>query len=138
MINSVRLLIESVAQRQNVSITENLVESIPSIALDAEQIKQVLLNLALNAIQAMEAGGELVFSTRKSEKKIIIEVADTGTGIEEKNLGRIFDPFFSTKEKSFGLGLSIAYKIVAEHGGNLSVYNSANGAVFQMEFPLDI
>ncbi len=62
------------------------------------------------------------------------KVADTGTGIDEQNLRRIFDPFFSTKEKELGLGLSIAYKIIAENGGNLSAKNSTDGAVFRVEF----
>ncbi|CAN5392220.1 ATP-binding protein [soil metagenome] len=132
--HSVRLLIEKQAQNQDVVISENLAENLPKIALDTEQIKQVILNLALNALQAMPTGGELFFSTIKDENKIIIEVSDTGAGIEEKNIRRIFDPFFSTKEKSFGLGLSIAYKIAAEHGGNLSAKNSDNGAVFRLAF----
>ncbi len=136
--HSVHLLIEKQAQNQDVVIAENLAENLPEVALDTEQIKQVILNLALNALQSMPTGGELIFSTKKTGKKVIIEVADTGTGIDEKNLQRIFDPFFSTKEKSFGLGLSIAYKIAAEHGGSLSAKNSANGAVFRLEFPLDV
>ncbi len=134
LVNSVRLLVEQQAQQQSVSIVEDLAENPPIAALDAEQIKQVLLNLALNALQAMPTGGELAFSTKTNEKEIIIEIADTGEGIEEQNLRRIFDPFFSTKAKSLGLGLSIAYKIVAEHGGNLSAKNSANGAIFRLEF----
>lgn len=138
LVNSVQLLIERQAQRQNVSIIENIAENLPFVALDAEQIKQVLLNLALNSIQAMQTGGELIFSTQREGKQVIIEVADTGAGIEEKYLSRIFDPFFSTKEKSFGLGLSIAYKIVAEHGGSLSAKNSAEGAIFRLEFPIDM
>lgn len=138
LVNSVRLLIEKQAAAQNVSIVENFVENLPAAALDAGQIKQVLLNLALNALQAMPTGGELVFSTRTNKKNVIIEVSDTGAGIDESNLRRIFDPFFSTKDKSLGLGLSIAYKIVAEHGGNLSGENSQNGAIFRLEIPLII
>ena len=110
-------------------------KDLPLLALDAEQIKQVLLNLALNAIQAMPDGGRLTFSTKSNENQIVIEITDTGKGIDEKNLRRIFDPFFSTKEKSLGLGLSIAYKITAEHGGNLSAKNSDNRTVFRVDFP---
>ena len=136
LVNSVRLLVERQAARQKVSIVENFTKNPPLVALDGEQIKQVLLNLALNALQAMPAGGELIFSTKTNDHQAIIEVSDTGEGIDEQNLRRIFDPFFSTKEKSFGLGLSIAYKIVAEHGGNLSAKNSENGAIFRLEIPL--
>jgi signal transduction histidine kinase len=134
LINSVVILIEPQANQQNVSIIEDFTENLYLIPLDTEQIKQVLLNLALNALQVMPDGGELKFSTNLKEKQIFIEVADTGTGIEEQNLRRIFDPFFSTKDKSPGLGLSIAYKIVSEHGGNLSVRNSSVGAIFSLEF----
>ncbi len=135
LIKSVNILIEPQVNQQNVLVTENLMKNLPLIDLDTEQIKQVLLNLTLNALQVMPNGGELRFSTISSEKQIIIEVADTGTGIEEQNLRRIFDPFFSTKDKSPGLGLSIAYKIVSEHGGNLSVENSDVGTMFQLKFP---
>lgn len=138
LVNSVCLLVEKQADGQNVAIIENLPQNLPPVALDTEQIKQVLLNLALNAIQAMPDGGTLTFSTKFNENQIIIEIADTGKGIDEKNLRRIFDPFFSTKEKSFGLGLSIAYKIVAEHGGKLSAKNSDQGAVFLIEFPSEV
>lgn len=134
LVNSVRLLIEKQADEQNVSIIENFAENLSFVALDTEQIKQVLLNLALNALQAMPTGGELSFSTKSFENKVIIEVSDTGTGISEQHLRRIFDPFFSTKEKSFGLGLSIAYKIVAEHDGNIRATNSAQGSTFRLEF----
>lgn len=138
LVNSVRLLIERQAREQNVSISDSLAENPLLAALDAEQIEQVLLNISLNALQAMPTGGKLTFSTRKNENQVIIEVSDTGTGIDEKNLGRIFDPFFSTKEKSLGLGLSIAYKIVAEHGGKLSAKNSKQGAIFLVEFPSNV
>lgn len=76
---------------------------------------------------------KLAFSTRSNGKQVIIKVA-AGTGIYEQNLRRIFDPFFITEDKSLGLGLSIAYKIITEYGGNLSAKNSTDGAVFRIEF----
>lgn len=135
LVKSARVLVENEARKQSVATVENLSENLPLVALDAEQIKQVLLNLALNAVQAMPSGGKLFFSTAKNENRIFIEIADTGGGIEEKNLNRIFDPFFSTKEKSLGLGLSIAYKIASEHGGSLSAKNRKSGAIFRLELP---
>lgn len=137
LVKSVKLLIEQQAQKQNVSIEEVLTEKLPSPALDAEQIKQVLLNLSLNALQMMSTGGTLIFRTSAKEKLLFIEVEDTGGGINENNLSRIFDPFFSTKEKSFGLGLSIAYKIINEHNGRLTAKNGKRGAIFSLEFELD-
>lgn len=138
LVNSVRLLIEPQAEKQKVSVIEKLTSDLPKVIIDADQIKQVLLNLALNALQAMPTGGKLTFSTKSNEKQIIIEVADTGTGIDEHNRRRIFDPFFSTKEKSLGLGLSIAYKIIAEHGGTLKAENSNEGAIFRIELIINL
>ena len=134
LVNSVQLLIRQQAEEQNITISENLSPNVPLVELDPEQIKQVLLNFALNSIQAMPDGGKLTFSTKTEKERTIIEVEDTGTGIKEQNLRRIFDPFFSTKEKSLGLGLSIAYKIITEHNGKIDARNSANGAVFRAEF----
>jgi len=137
LIKSVKLLIEQQAQLQNVSIEENLAQKTPLLALDAEQIKQVLLNLAINALQMMGEGGTLYFRTLAKGKFLTIEVEDTGGGIDEKNFSRIFNPFFTTKEKSFGLGLSIAYKIAGEHNGKLTVENGTRGAIFRLEFELE-
>ena len=99
LVSSVRLLVEQQAKAQNVSIVENLADNLPRIALDGEQIKQVLLNLSLNALHMMPEGGKLIFRTSQAKNLLNIEVEDTGGGIEEKNLSRIFDPFFSTKKK---------------------------------------
>jgi two-component system, NtrC family, sensor histidine kinase HydH len=137
LVKSVKFLIEQQAQKQNVSVLEDLPDRPIRLALDAEQIKQVLLNLSLNALQTMPNGGTLVFRAAEQEKKFFIEVEDTGGGIAEKNLPRIFNPFFTTKEKSFGLGLSIAYKIINEHNGNLTARNGARGAIFRIEFGLE-
>jgi len=137
LVKSVKLLIEQQAQKQNVSIKEDLAEKPPSLAFDAEQIKQVLLNLSLNALQTMPTGGTLIFRTSEEENLLFTEVEDTGGGIDEKNLSRIFNPFFTTKEKSFGLGLSIAYKIINEHNGKLTARNGTRGAIFRLEFELE-
>lgn len=137
LVKSVTVLVEKQARKHNVSITENLPENLPPVVLDAEQIKQVLLNLALNAVQAMPAGGELAFSAEKRENKIVIEVSDTGNGIDEKIANKIFDPFFSTKEKSLGLGLSIAYKIVSDHRGSLKAQKVNDRTVFSAILPVD-
>ncbi|MDQ3750876.1 MAG: ATP-binding protein, partial [Acidobacteriota bacterium] len=136
LVKSVKLLIEQQAQKQNVSIEEELADKPPFLPLDAEQIKQILLNLSLNALQTMPTGGTLIFRTSEEENLLFIEVEDTGGGIDEKNLSRIFNPFFTTKEKSFGLGLSIAYKIAGEHNGKLTAENGTRGAIFRLEFEL--
>lgn len=135
LVRSVSLLIEQRAASQNVTIENHLDNNLPPIIIDAEQIKQILLNLAINALQAMPNGGRLFFRTSRKEGKLIIEVEDEGGGVDPKVIARIFDPFFTTKEKGIGLGLSVAYKIAVQHGGSLSVANSNPGAIFKLMLP---
>jgi signal transduction histidine kinase len=105
LLHSVCLLVEKQAVTQNVKMQEDLSETLPVISIDPEQIKQVLLNLAINALQAMPDGGILICRTRQTETNVFIEIEDTGSGVEENILANIFDPFFTTKEKGLGLVL---------------------------------
>lgn len=132
LVQSVGKLCEQQAAAQNVTVTEDLASGLAPVSLDAEQIKQVLLNLGINALQAMPDGGSLVFRTFQDETAVTVEVADTGGGIAPNVIGRIFDPFFTTKDKGSGLGLSVAHKIVAQHDGRLFAENTARGAVFKL------
>jgi two-component system sensor histidine kinase PilS (NtrC family) len=91
------------------------------ITADPQKMKQVFWNLGLNAIDAMHEGGELTISTRKADTYIEIKFKDTGVGIEEKNIRKIFYPFFTTKEQGTGLGLAIAYRIIEEHKGGMNM-----------------
>jgi two-component system sensor histidine kinase HydH len=110
---------------------------VPAVFVDAEQIKQVLLNLILNAVQAMPSGGEISLRSHQENGSILLEIADQGVGIPEENLERIFDPFFTTRAGGTGLGLSIAYQIINRHGGHLSVRNNPNGgSTFIVVLPL--
>ena len=130
---SVISLIENQAISQSVAVDRNLQNNLPKVSVDGEQIKQVLLNLAINSLQAMPNGGKLSFHTFESDKHCVVEVGDTGGGIEGKILGKIFDPFFTTKEKGVGLGLSIAHKIVSQHHGSLSVKTDDGKTVFSLQ-----
>lgn len=133
VVRSVLLLVEQRAAGQRVSVEAHLAADLPPVAVDSEQIKQVLLNLAINALQAMKDGGRLVFRTIRGEREgVVIEVEDEGGGVDPAIASRIFDPFFTTKEQGVGLGLSVAYRIVAQHGGTLAVSNGARGAVFRL------
>ena len=91
------------------------------IDADPQKIKQVFWNLGVNAVEAMQDGGELVVSTRADDDKVSIIFSDTGTGVASSVVDRIFFPFFTTKDRGTGLGLSIAYKIIEEHEGKLTV-----------------
>lgn len=132
VIGAVSSLIGRQAAAQNVSLAIESAENLPLIPADIEQIKQVMLNLSLNALQAMPNGGELVFRTFHISNAVTVEVEDTGGGISPANINKIFDPFFTTKEKGLGLGLSVAHKIAAQHGGILIASNKDNGAVFKL------
>jgi two-component system sensor histidine kinase HydH len=108
-----------------------------AIFVDAEQIKQVLLNLVLNAVQAMPSGGEVILRSHQADGSMLLEVKDQGVGIPTENLERIFDPFFTTRAGGTGLGLSIAYQIINRHGGHLSVSNNRDrGVTFTVLLPL--
>jgi two-component system, cell cycle sensor histidine kinase and response regulator CckA len=110
----------------------------PHIKADETQMEQVLVNLAINARDAMPEGGVLAFSTRHVHGAVRVEVADTGTGVDPAILPRIFDPFFTTKDpsKGTGLGLSMVYGIVKETGGNIEVQSEpGKGTRFILTFP---
>jgi len=109
-----------------------------NIKADETQLGQVLLNLAINARDAMPEGGTLRFTTRTEDEKVTVRVTDTGTGIDPENLSRIFDPFFTTKEKTkgTGLGLSVVYGIVKQTGGTIDVKSELDlGTEFIIAFP---
>lgn len=133
--HSVRTLVEQQATVQHVAIELELQPDLPLMVVDGEQIKQLLLNLTINALQAMPDGGRAWLRTlRDTNKAICVEVEDEGGGIEPALQTRIFDPFFTTKAGGVGLGLSIAYRIAAEHDATLTITNGARGAIFRLTF----
>lgn len=105
---------------QNVSL-EKALPPLPLVRADFGQLRQSIVNIALNACEAMTNGGQLRVATRAAGTQIEVEVADTGPGIPPEHLSRILDPFFTTKEKGTGLGLSVVYGIIERHGGTLDV-----------------
>lgn len=114
-------------------------KNIPTIELDPKQIKQALLNIFLNAIESMQLEGILRVSTTLSHDhtELIIQISDTGCGIDKQDLPHIFDPFFTKKEQGTGLGLSITHGIVKEHGGKIFAESQAEkGTTFRIELPL--
>ena len=97
IIRDVKLLIENQANNQKVKVVEDLTENLPLISFDSEQIKQVLLNLAINAVQAMPEGGKIIFRSFRKDDKLFVEIEDTGGGISEADMAKIFNPSLQPK-----------------------------------------
>lgn len=143
VVNDVIALTRHLIQTNNVALILDLDESLPWVAIDSNQIKQVLLNLIHNGLQAMPKGGEMQVRTflgkRENRDWIVMSVQDTGTGISLEDQSKIFEPFFTTKGNrgGTGLGLSVTYGIVADHGGSIEVLSqSGRGSVFEVWLPL--
>lgn len=120
-------MIEEQARQKNITIHTDLSDDIEDACIDADKITQVLLNLYLNAVDAMDGKGALsVTLLRASEGSLRINVSDTGSGIDQEHLAHIFDPYFTTKPAGTGLGLAIVHRIVEAHGGEIRV-DSAKG-----------
>ena len=114
-----------------------LEEKIPLIDFDSGFMKQVLINLIKNAIHAMPDGGTLTIGTAIRDNSVFITVKDTGEGIPDENFPKIFEPYFTTRETGTGLGLTLVFKIVREHQGEINVKSSpGKGSVFTISLPL--
>ena len=125
-------------ERGKITVKKEL-EPLPLITVDKEQIKQVILNLLMNAIQAMPAGGELSTNGRFSKDGYWVEltIQDSGLGIPPEDMDKLFNPFFSTKEGGIGLGLSIAHRIIDQHHGKIEVEsNPGKGTLFTISLPV--
>ena len=122
-------------------LVRKLEANVPRVTGNRGKLQQVLLNLLLNARDALEAdGGTITVGLRRTGNRIVLDVADTGCGIPEEDIGRIFDPFFTTKSrgKGTGLGLSLSYNIIREHRGEIGVDSRrGEGTIFTIELPLD-
>jgi two-component system NtrC family sensor kinase len=139
-VERVATLLEPEARKHHLKLLREFSDPILFVLADADQIKQVLINLILNAIQATQPGGVITLSTRAVRRSDTpfgqFEVRDTGAGMPPERLDHIFDPFFTTKDKGTGLGLSIAHQIVMEHGGFISVDSQeGRGTGFFVDLP---
>ncbi|MCC6588193.1 MAG: sensor histidine kinase [Bryobacterales bacterium] len=138
LLESVISLITAFAQKSGVTIQWSIEPALPAIACDPEQIKQVFLNLAMNAVQAMNNQGTLAITAARRAGSIVIEVRDEGPGIAPENLDKVFSPFFTTKTDGTGLGLPIAQQIVVRHGGVIMADpNTPRGTVFTVVLPVE-
>jgi len=120
------------------ALEKSIQGKLPRVECDPEQIKQVLLNLLINAIQASPAGSAVKLEASSGDGRLVISVADQGAGIQDGDRERIFDPFFTTKEHGTGLGLSVAQQIVEQHHGILTAAaNAGPGTTFTLQLPLE-
>jgi C4-dicarboxylate-specific signal transduction histidine kinase len=137
------LLNRGEAVKNGVSVQTQLAEGLPFFRGDRVQIQQVMVNLIVNAIQAMSGGGdgrrELQISTETDEAEgVRVGVRDTGPGLSPKSLSRLFEPFYTTKPEGMGMGLSICRSIIEAHGGRLwAIPCKPQGALFQFTIPAD-
>lgn len=132
-------LLDYQLRKAKVEVKLELDSSEPVVLADHFQMEQLFLNLMLNAVQAMPAGGVMTLRTRVRGALVIVEVADTGTGISEEIRDRIFEPFFSTREvgEGTGLGLAVSYSIVTGHRGSIEADSSpGEGSTFRVRLPL--
>ncbi|MCX7822156.1 MAG: ATP-binding protein [Syntrophobacterales bacterium] len=130
------LFMRKLAKNHHVRITTEIDDNIPPIQADREKMKQVFLNLFINAIQAMPNGGILTIGVSKAPESIRVTISDTGEGISPEDIPYIFDPFFSRRPRGSGLGLAIVHSIVVEHGGRVAVSsNLGKGTTFVIDFP---
>ena len=136
-------LVKADAQGRGVEIHKNISEDLPEIDLDANQMTQCLLNLTLNALQVLDAGGsiEVGATMAGADSKLLVWVEDDGSGIPEEHLDKLFDPFFTTREEGTGLGLAIVHSIVENHNGEIRVESPSpgknKGSRFTIRIPVE-
>lgn len=122
-------------QSHEVALTLDLAPGLPMVLADRTQLQQVVVNLAVNALQAMGRGGALALSTRLTDRGVTLTVSDTGPGIPEDSLGKLFASFYTTKDGGMGMGLPICQTIVESYGGAIAAANGETGAVFTVTLP---
>jgi len=131
-------LIDADAKKNKISIDVDIAADIPVLEIDSDKIKQVLLNIFLNALEAMKDGGNLRIKTERGADNVTVTISDTGIGIEKTDLPRIYDPYFTSKPAGTGLGLAIVQKFMEAHGGRIKVESVAGkGTKVILCFPLN-
>jgi len=124
---------------ENIEMVKKLDAGLPEVNIDTDQTRQVLVNMIMNAVQAMPEGGRLAVSTREKGKFLEVEISDTGCGIPKEAIGKIFDPLFTTRAKGIGLGLAVCKAVIDRHQGYIEVESEVGkGATFTIRLPLKV
>jgi signal transduction histidine kinase len=135
------VLLRDKADRNSILIRTEIDAALPTISADRVQLQQVLMNLILNGMEAMEdTGGELTVTSKQTEDgQLLVSVSDSGIGLPVEQPERVFETFFTTKPQGTGMGLSISRRIIESHGGRLwASANTGRGATFQFTLPTDV
>ena len=139
VLDEILLLHQKQLQENDIKINTDFAQSLPKIKASKNQLRQVFLNLVANARDAMPNGGSLIVATSLGRENIEIKIADTGVGIKDEHISKIFDSFFTTKDsiKGVGLGLSVCYGFIKDHGGEVQVQSQVGkGTTFEITFPI--
>lgn len=142
-IDEILYLFSSDTSWENVHIVKNMDSEAPEVVCDIQQVKQVFINIMLNANEAMDGSGTITIKTTQdvfdNKRCVVVSINDTGGGIDPYAIDNIFNPFFTTKEKGTGLGLAISNKIIMHHGGKIDIENVVgSGATFFIYLPIKI
>jgi signal transduction histidine kinase len=123
-------------EKNKIAVRTELSNALPEISADPDLLHRALQNLVLNAIDAMPQGGELAIRTTPLGDRIELSVSDTGSGLTQEECGRLFTPYYTTKQHGTGLGLAIVQSVVSDHGGKISVESTKEkGTTFRIELP---
>jgi|GEM_PF-842628 len=136
ILNACLFLIQNQINKSGARVEKDIPSDLPQMVGDASQLKQVFLNIITNAVQSLKTGGTIKLKVEVIPGWVVVAIADTGIGISRERLKAIFDPFMTTKEDGTGLGLSVALRIVEEHGGRINVDSIENqGSTFSVMLP---
>jgi len=140
ILDEILLLHDKQLQERNIRISSTFSPGLGEVYASKDQLRQVFLNMISNSRDAMPKGGTFFVKTKPGKDNVYIEISDTGTGVKEERLGKIFDAFYTTKDsvKGVGLGLSVCYGIIREHGGNIKVESKlGSGTIFIITLPVN-
>jgi len=136
ILNEIVSLLIPQAQLNGIQVELEVHSALPKIKVDRDKIKQAILNIMINGVEAMPDGGKLQVSVKRNGNEILISCQDTGPGIPDEIKDKIFDLFYTTKDGGTGIGLSFAQNIIQAHGGTIRLEQSSRGSAFVIAIPI--